>query len=469
MSEFSICLQALTQQKNRITSVEDAIKACKRMVDGVNSGLGAIGIGGVGNALSAISSRLVMHANKCEMLSTSLIQIIRKYQYAENTIAGTRTIQQIFEELVQAAEQAFQPIEQPEYVGAIYLVHDDGAFLQGHAAVVLLLSDGTYEYYSYGSDMGLGYLWDNITDINNQSQSGTLDIDPTGDDYSNYIFIPISDEQGDAMHDAAQNLLANPGDYELFGNNCNMNAQAILDAGGVSFAPSEFDMIATRPNTVYQNFLDLVNSNPDAYAGYQFGNIPGEDLVGWLNDSEGAQQFVSGNYDYSVAHTDNVSFVDPTGFLAGGLESVFGGTTMGEISQYWNQGLSGDWQSDLNFIYDHVQGIGNYNVDTTQSVVNTGVDWLQTQSTSAIDWVQNNIISQAGIVGDGANVVIDGIQWAGNGIIDGAQWVGNGIVDGVQWVGNGIADGAQWIGNGIIDGAEAIGDGIGAAWNYIFG
>lgn len=442
MSEFSICLQDLTQQKTRIILVEDAIRACKKMVDGVNSGLGLIGIGGVGNALSAISGRLMMHAKKCESLSTALIQIIRKYQYAENTIAGTKTIQQILEELVQAAEQAFQPIEQPDYVGAIYLVNNEGAAKQGHAAVVLVRADGSYEYYSYGSDFK-NLAFDVLVDHRYGDwffQSGILDTDihdKNGfDEYSNYVFIPIDDEAGQLMHNQAQEILANPEDYNLLTNNCNMNAQAILEAGGVSFAPTDFDFVATRPNTVYEQFLATVQANPDLYHGYVFGEVTGGDLS-WLESGE-IQSLI--NHDVTVSPITDVSFYDPgegvENFLNDFGNSVFGGTNSYEVSQYWNQGLSGDWQSDANFVLDHGQGAGDYVVDTVQTGANTG-----------IDWVQDNIISHTGFIGDGVNVVIDGAQWAGNGVIDGAQWVGDKVVDGVQWVGNKVIDGAEAIGD----------------------
>lgn len=438
MSEFSISLEQLRTQHNYLNNVASVLQQCKTMVNGVNQGLGPIGIISVGAALDSIIARLGKHKGKCEAMATALSQIIRRYQTAESNIVGTKTILQMLEEMIASAEAAFEPIEAPTYIGAIYLVNDHGAGGQGHAAVVLLLSDGTYEYYSYGSDMGLGYLWDNITDINHQSQSGTLDIDPTGDQYSNYVFIPITDEQGDAMHDMAQSIYQNPGDYQLLGNNCNMNAQAILDAGGVAFAPSEFDMIATRPNTVYQNFLDLVNANPDAYAGYQFGDIPESDLVAWLNDENGAQVFTNSNYDYSVAHTGDVHFEDPSGWLADGLETIFGGTSMDEISSYWSDGWNNGIQGGVNFTIDHIQ-----------DVQNTGIDWVQEVSTSAIDDFQENNIT--GPFSDLTNAVIDGGQWFGNTVIDGGQWLGNTVIDGGQWLGNTIVDGAE------------------AAWDWIFG
>ena len=434
MSDFSIFPEQLAAQRNNINSVSDALQQCRKIVDDVNSGLQGIGIKGVGPALFTITSKLTKYHKECESFSDALSRIVRRFRRAESTIAGTRTISQILEELIEAAEEAFTPIEESPYVGAIYLVNDEGAFWQGHAAVVLLRADGSYEYYSYGSDLGIGYLPDNLFDFDGSSQSGDMDIDPTGDRYSDYVFIPITVAQGDALHEVAQGIYQNPGDYELFGNNCNMNAQAILEAGGVSFAPTEFDMIATRPNTVYQNFMDLVTANREAYAGYEFGHIPNGDLVSWLESSTGAQQYVSGDYDYTVAHVDNVQFHDPSGWLANGLETIFGGTSMEEISSYWREGWSNGFMDGMDFTIDHIQNIGN-----------TAINSAQSASTSAIDWVQENYIT--GTVGGVVNPVIDGVQAVGNTVIDGAQWVGDTVVDGAQWIGNTIVDGAEYIGD----------------------
>lgn len=453
MSEFSVCLQGLTQQKNRLSSVEDAVKDCKRLVDDVNSHLGLIGIGGVSNSLSATSTRLKIHAKKCDELSDALIQITRKFQYTENSIAGTKTIQQIFEEFVQGIGDVFSPIEQPDYVGAIYLVNNEGAAQQGHAAVILVRADGSYEYYSYGSDGRIiaDVLLPGISPLAEQMlQSGVLDTDITQtnfwgvndptkfDEYSNYVFIPISDEQGVAMHEYAQQLIDNPGDYNLLTNNCNMNAQAILEAGNLNFASTGFDFVATRPNTVYEQFLATVQANPDLYPGYVFGDVPGGDLS-WLQTSD-FQNLV--NHDVNVAPITDITFYDPgeglENFLNGFGNNIFGGTTTAEVSQYWNQGLSGNFFQDMQFINGHVHNANNYVIDTTQSGVNYGIDWVQENSTSAIDNFQNNYITGpfSGLV----NGVIDGGQWLGNGVIDGGQWLGNGIIDTSQSIGDFLYD-----------------------------
>lgn len=453
MSEFSVNLAGLSNQRNNLDNVAAMLKQYQKMVDNVNSGLGNIGIAPVAGALDAIEAKLAVHQKRCEALSDALYQIIRRFQLAESNITGVRTIGQRIEELYVNA--GYEEMEEPTYVGVVYLLNSSGAVTQGHAAVALLLSDGSYEYYSYGSDLGLGYVWDNITDFDDVSESGSLDIDPEGDGYTHYVFIPVSDAQGDAMHAAAQELYANPGDYALFSNNCNMNAQMILGAGGVSFAPSEFDMVATRPNTVYENFLNLVSENPDDYVGYQFGNIDDDNLANWLESSSGAQQFISSDYNYSVAHTDTVEFQDPSGWFADGLETVFGGTSFSDIGSYWSEGWDSGIQDGVNFTIDHIQ-----------NTADSGVQWLQDNSNSAIDSFQENHIS--GMFSGLANGAIDGMQWVGNGIVDGIQWAGNGISDGMQWVGNGVVDGLEWVGNGIADGFDWVTDGVEDIWDFVF-
>ena len=56
-------------------------------------------------------------------------------------------------------------------------------------------------------------------------------------------------------------LRDNPGTYSLFTNNCNQNAQKLLQAGKVNFAPDSFDWMKTCPNYVYNNYQDLAEKS----------------------------------------------------------------------------------------------------------------------------------------------------------------------------------------------------------------
>lgn len=418
MSEFSIQLDQLKARCNQLDEIKNVLVQCKGQVANVNQGLAVIGIGEVGASLDAIVNRLVKHANKSESLSNALGQIIRRFIQAENNIMGRTVLFQMFDEMIQIAADAYAPIEESPYIGAIYLIDADGAGSQGHAAIVLLREDGTYEYFSFvNGDSGI---------------FGNAAIDPadlSGDsDYTNFVFIPITDEQGDRMMAKIDEYKADPGKYNLFNRNCNIAVQNVLMAGDESLAIglNDFDWMATRPNTVYQNFLDLVRQHPENYPGYEFGDIKDEDLAAWLNND--AQHFLpDGGHDYSVANTSNVHFEDPYGWLSNGWSFAFGGTSIDQISEYWGNGWSNGFHNGMDFTIDHVQ-----------TVSTAGIDLVQEYSTSGIDWVQDNYIT--GPFSNFANAMIDGGQWVGNGIIDGAQWVGNGIIDGGQWLADGAAD-----------------------------
>ena len=191
-----------------------------------------------------------------------------------------------------AESQSVQSDPDAEYVGVIYLNASSGAaigdtgYAAGHAAILLVKSDGSAEFYSYASThdavnevgVGDGYLSTavdengNVTSINAAEflNNGTVYTDnlntaSTGeyiyDSYDRGIFIPISNDQGKDIHDAAMDLRNNPGTYSLLNNNCNQNAQKLLAAGGVDFAPDSFDWMKTCPNYVYNNYQDLAEKS----------------------------------------------------------------------------------------------------------------------------------------------------------------------------------------------------------------
>ena len=199
-----------------------------------------------------------------------------------------------------AESQAVQSDPSAEYVGVVYLNASSGAaigdtgYAAGHAAILLVKSDGTAEFFSYASTydavngvgVGQGYLSTavdekgNVTSINAVSflENGTVYTDnlntaSTGeysyDSYNRGIYIPISNEQGMDIHDAAFELRDNPGTYSLFTNNCNQNAQKLLEAGGVNFAPDNFDWMKTCPNYVYANYKKMAKKSRLWQKGYK--------------------------------------------------------------------------------------------------------------------------------------------------------------------------------------------------------
>ena len=196
-----------------------------------------------------------------------------------------------------------------DYIGAMYLLNEGhlpgpekgwnlgGAAGHGHAALLLIKEDGMSEFYSYagaveggalvpevGSNGYLSTVVDKgkITEIEVNdffAQEGTYAdsyanpgrIGSKIDSYSHGVYIPITNEEGKAMHSKAMGIRQNPGIYNLWSHNCNMVAQTILGAGGKSFAPAEFDYWGTRPDTVYNEIVEAINKGE--YPGWLYGDL----------------------------------------------------------------------------------------------------------------------------------------------------------------------------------------------------
>ncbi|MEG0754473.1 MAG: peptidoglycan-binding protein, partial [Angelakisella sp.] len=178
------------------------------------------------------------------------------------------------------ADGKFEQAQCSTYVGAVY-VNSDGLPIVGHSAVMLVRDDGQAEIYSYNGNPddlagivgygALGLIWDITTPapwspdnyigtrpylsvaIDENGNETTIDLATFNgrqktdsmvpgvtidDKYYRGLYIPISDEQGQAMHDEARRIRENvlsgndPG-YNVTGNNCTMIAMDILGAGGI--------------------------------------------------------------------------------------------------------------------------------------------------------------------------------------------------------------------------------------------
>ena len=70
------------------------------------------------------------------------------------------------------------------------------------------------------------------------------------DVYTHGIYMPITNDEGIAMHEKAMQIREYPGFYNLYNHNCNQVAQIILSAGGKDFDTDKFDWIGTMPNVV---------------------------------------------------------------------------------------------------------------------------------------------------------------------------------------------------------------------------
>lgn len=471
MSEFCINLSVAKAQQNYLSNVTDSIQACLKMVENANDGLDSIGIGEVSAALDALVSRMGIHKAKCESLVDVFDQIIRRFQQAENAITDVNpivvNIEKMIDKVRDIVQHAFDAFEispsdgtvtddRPnqdavEYVGVMYLIGNERAGMQGHAAIALVYIDENgeyqYEYYSYyanGAFNTPGFVGTNMQyDLDG---NGTIDTSLDNTEYSNYIFIPTTDEQGVSMSKAAYDLVNNPGNYDLLQNNCNINVQKILSAADLDFAQAGFDGVATRPNTVYKTFLAEAQANPYAYEGYKFGAIDGNDISSCFTDD---RLMKLASNPWSVSDVTNATFYDCGEFVEVGLNKfiISRGITTEQILDTWNQFVSIDSAFDAaNFAIDANQWLANCIIDESQSALDFSIDTTQSFYNSGIDWVQDNYISNSSL-----NSFIDGGQALYNGFIDGRQALYNGVVDGVQDLYNGAVDELQSIGQNIAD------------------
>ncbi len=182
-----------------------------------------------------------------------------------------------------------------EYSGVIYLLNENGAAKQGHAAVIIIKSNGYGDFYSFekysdetrdllntllGNNVR-GYMATAVDEYGRQISVSVYWFLEMGGIYSDYqvrfkelkkkeedrdskrlkgyqreeldrythgIYIPITNEQGIAMKQKADEMRtvltssdegSSTYQYNLFAFNCSMVAQSIIAAGGIKpFGPT---------------------------------------------------------------------------------------------------------------------------------------------------------------------------------------------------------------------------------------
>lgn len=474
MSEFEVEYNSLKTQASRIEDVADMLTTCKSSVESVNHGLGLIGIAGVSGSLDSIISRLARHNGVCNSFSSSLQRIAFRYATAEANIMGV-PVTSIWEGDIPSVDGPGGSGNDSPYVGVIYLLDSNGAAGQGHAAVLLVHEDGSVEYYSYGSD-GPNLAIDVLVDhpLGDQFfESGILDTDITHnglfgtqfDTYTDYIYMPINNEQGMNMHNAAMEILDHPQDYNLLENNCNMNAQQILAAGGgnFNFGPEGFDMLGTKPNQVYENWIAYAQANPDLCQGYVFGSVPNGDLGFASGNQVDLSYFTQQSGGYPVFYGEN--------YYSGNFSQPYMGQLVDLVLTPYQDYLYTQYGTHTNEVFLDMlyngglgDSFGDYIASTGQSTgqfwVNTGYDVVQLTGNCMVDGIQS--VSTSGIDALQQYIPFDGV----NSAIDTAQYYGNEFIDWGQETATAIGDGLQDIGNTLYEeGSAFLDDPLG----YIFG
>jgi hypothetical protein len=154
--------------------------------------------------------------------------------------------------------------EDDEYIAAIYLMDKWGASGMGHAAVALLKGDGSMEVFSFAGDPNkkLSIIAGNPSDgqlihndtyfdtlvyngekilMDNKFTNGENEKEKEKEQYTNFIWIDVTNEQGMKMKAFADTVDLNTPNYILYILNCNYMAQRILAAGGLNFSETEGD------------------------------------------------------------------------------------------------------------------------------------------------------------------------------------------------------------------------------------
>ena len=199
--------------------------------------------------------------------------------------------------------------ESADYIGVVYLVNNKGAFGNGYAALLLVKNNGWAEFYSYADAVNVGAITTGSegylsTAFDKNNKIGTVNVDSFTKSknvfsdnvehpnervvdnytYTNGVYIPITNDEGIAMHDTAMKIRENPGEYNLWNHNCGQVAQMILQAGGKDFAATKFDWFNTRPNSVYENITkDIDKGNRK---GWRYGAIEDLTIGGECEDDE---------------------------------------------------------------------------------------------------------------------------------------------------------------------------------------
>ena len=247
------------------------------------------------------------------------VNIRRQRFLSEDTYLGNKTDILSVNRYIYARNNPLKYLDPSgyDYEYAIWLVNEKGAqsgplpAYAGHAALILAKDDGKGEFYSYvgdGNDLGKvvkgkdvdGYLTTKVDYDGNQrdislsrfftgngyeSRIGVVRYvdtyetpnsfnvlnENTGkynvykDSYTYGVVIPITNEEGNRMHQEALSIRNNPGQYNLYYNNCNQIAQQILSAGGKQFDYSRGFNVNTMPNTVRNNIIEAIkhSKNPN--------------------------------------------------------------------------------------------------------------------------------------------------------------------------------------------------------------
>ena len=197
------------------------------------------------------------------------------------------------------------------YVGVFYLNELSGAFGNGHVALMLVHEDKTGDIYSFvGTTAGFnscttvaGYNdafveYAYQIDIDAMINSGVINKDIgkyraelTGRDeeaipavieevkdrkYDRGIYIPLDNEKGKLIAAEAEKTKSkvnkvgiDVNDYNLFTNNCDINARRWLKAGGIKIYKGDM-----MPNVTYDNIAeDIRKGNIKSYKNMKYGDL----------------------------------------------------------------------------------------------------------------------------------------------------------------------------------------------------
>ncbi|MHB8278483.1 MAG: hypothetical protein ACYDIA_12625 [Candidatus Humimicrobiaceae bacterium] len=225
--------------------------------------------------------------------------------------------------LKKTEEKFLEEVKNSDIFRVIYLNDQNGAKGYGHAAVILVRSDGNGFYYSFdmishdpatiaevvaskyvNGKIDSEFLKpDEVKNFITKEGSGIL---PSGRRYTRFIIISVTKDEFNAMFNHAQAMVKynNYGYYNLYCNNCNHFAQQILGAGNYSFTPESIDWLSGFRSAIGERAYILLGKEDRETIGI----IPNDAYNAGVRQWSAYNGYLSGVYRaYALSIIDNVA------------------------------------------------------------------------------------------------------------------------------------------------------------------
>ena len=291
--------------------------------------------------LSSLSSYIKNATNRLVEADKSgekgILDRIKKYNKIQANIYQEAYVNKIAHKepvIKNPGDYYFEDVDGKNIDKVYYLNDENAVFSQGHAAILLVKSDGSGIYYSYGTNEKL--LNGDINKIINGPQiiagknyPGVInrrDLSPNDIDqfkfdgkigtnqYTRYLSIDVDEKQGNKMFSEAQKIFNNEDKvYNLYNSNCNHKTQEILSAGNINFTLDKGLENVQNPNAFLYNargaLWERLSPNPESD---KFGTIPNEAFEAGVSQWEVYKGYEAGSFKNITASNTNSLDLGPT-------------------------------------------------------------------------------------------------------------------------------------------------------------